>query len=265
MTTHNPKFRGTPGPWRVDGHEHKNGVVEYTIVSISGDAVGCAPVAEVLRNNPRPMPEQRIEANARLLAAAPDLLAVLEIIVGIFEPNKLTPYRSAREIALKRRRIPRMAVRPTGRHPRRKSEYGLYAEPQLYNRKITVIMKTVEDLNRLIRDEIAAIEALRSEDEKIWSVRGGVTEADAKRSKKIRRMIGDHNNEIAYLRRLIRFVEATPEEGIRMMLDQLRGQVDRITASADRYKLKEQKKEYLTRAGAQLKHAQIAELEFLLQ
>lgn len=36
------------------------------------------------------MPEQRIEANARLLAAAPDLLAVLEIIVGIFEPNKLT-------------------------------------------------------------------------------------------------------------------------------------------------------------------------------
>lgn len=83
-------------------------------------------------------------------------------------------------------------------------------------------MKTVEDLNRLIRDEIAAIEALRSEDEKIWSVRGGVTEADAKRSKKIRRMIGDHNNEIAHLRRLIRFVEATPEEGIRMMLDHLR-------------------------------------------
>lgn len=45
MTTHNPKFRGTPGPWRVDGHEHKNGVVEYTIVSISGDAVGCGSCA----------------------------------------------------------------------------------------------------------------------------------------------------------------------------------------------------------------------------
>lgn len=102
-------------------------------------------------------------------------------------------------------------------------------------------MKTVEDLNRLIRDEITAIEALRSEDEKYGRF-GGVTEANAKRSKKIRRMIGDHNNEIAHLRRLIRFVEATPEEGIRMMLDQLRGQVDRITASADRYKLKEQKK-----------------------
>ena len=94
---------------------------------------------------------------------------------------------------------------------------------------------------------------------------GGVTEANAKRSKKIRRMIGDHNNEIAHLRRLIRFVEATPEEGVRMMLDQLHEQVARITASADRYKLKEQKKEYMNRAGAQLKHTQIAELEFLLQ
>lgn len=97
MTTHNPKFRGTPGPWRVDGHVGGNGVANYSIVSISGDAVGCAPVAEVLRNNPRPMPEQRIEANARLLAAAPDLLAALEIIVGIFEPDKLTPYWSMRE------------------------------------------------------------------------------------------------------------------------------------------------------------------------
>lgn len=97
MTTHNPKFRGTPGPWRVDGHVGENGVANYSIVSISGDAVGCAPVAEVLRNNPRPMPEQRIEANARLLAAAPDLLAALEIIVGILDPDKLTPYRFARE------------------------------------------------------------------------------------------------------------------------------------------------------------------------
>ena len=126
-------------------------------------------------------------------------------------------------------------------------------------------MKTVEDLNRLIRDEIAAIEALRSEDEKIWSARGGASDNYAKRSKKIRRMIGNHNDEIAHLRRLIRFVEATPEEGVRMMLDQLHEQVARITASADRYKLKEQKKEYMNRAGVQLKHTQIAELEFLLQ
>ena len=263
----------------VDGHEHKNGVVEYTIVSISGDAVGCAPVAEVLRNNPRPMPEQRIEANARLLAAAPDLLAVLESLVGIFEPHKLTPYWSMRETVNAAKKIIGYIYgvdernRTTNESPSNDAEFLEWLYVRLVGTHgenpntdyMQVAMKTAEDLNRLIRDEIATIEALRSEDEKIWSVRGGVTEADAKRSKKIRRMIGDHNNEIAHLRRLIRFVEATPEEGVRMMLDQLRGQVDRITASADRYKLKEQKKEYLTRAGAQFKHTQIAELEFLLQ
>lgn len=97
MKTNNPKFRGTPGPWRVDGHVGGNGVANYSIVSISGDAVGCAPVAEVLRNNPRPMPEQRIEANARLLAAAPELLAALETFVEMLEPNKITSYWFMRE------------------------------------------------------------------------------------------------------------------------------------------------------------------------
>ena len=96
MTTHNPKFKGTPGPWRVDGHIGGNGVANYSIVSISGDAVGCAPVAEVLRNNPRPMPEQRIEANARLLAAAPDLLAALESLVETFDPDRQVIYSFAR-------------------------------------------------------------------------------------------------------------------------------------------------------------------------
>lgn len=98
MNENNPKFRGTPGPWRVDGHEHSNGIMEYTVISISGDAVGCAPVANVLRNNPRPIPEQRIEANAQLLAAAPDLLAALESIVGMFGPERqsfyLCPYEN---------------------------------------------------------------------------------------------------------------------------------------------------------------------------
>ena len=78
-------------------------------------------------------------------------------------------------------------------------------------------------------------------------------------------MIGNHNDEIAHLRRLIRFVEATPEDGVRMMLDQLHEQAARITTSAGRYNLKEQKKEYLSNADTQLKRTQIAELEFLLR
>lgn len=97
MKTHNLKFRGTPGPWRVDGHVGRNDIVNYSIVSISGDAVGCAPVAEVLQYNPRPMPTERVEANARLLAAAPDLLAALETFVETFDPDKQAIYSFARE------------------------------------------------------------------------------------------------------------------------------------------------------------------------
>lgn len=97
MKTNNSKFRGTPAPWRVDGHEYRSGHVQYTIISISGDAVGCAPVAEVLQYNPHPMPAERVEANARLLAAAPDLLVALESLVEILEPNKPTLYSYVRE------------------------------------------------------------------------------------------------------------------------------------------------------------------------
>ncbi|WP_418991875.1 hypothetical protein [Alistipes sp.] len=97
MKTSNPKFRGTPGPWRVDGHVYRSGHVQYTVVSISGDAVGCAPVAEVLQYNPRPMPAERVEANVRLLAAAPDLLAELESLVETFDPGKQSIYSFARE------------------------------------------------------------------------------------------------------------------------------------------------------------------------
>lgn len=128
-------------------------------------------------------------------------------------------------------------------------------------------MKTKEQLEKIIRDEIAAIESLRIEDERIWrrKERGGIPEADAKRSKKIHSMIGKHNDEIARLRRLILFVETTPEVGIRMMLDQLRGRANRITASSNCYNSKEMKKEYLSNAGAPMLRKQIAELEFLLQ
>lgn len=104
MKTNNPKFSGTSGPWRVDGHEYRSGHVQYTVVSISGDAVGCAPVAEVLQCNPNPMPAERVEANARL-AAAPKLLVALETLVEILEPNKITPYWSMREKAQAAKRI----------------------------------------------------------------------------------------------------------------------------------------------------------------
>lgn len=97
MTINNPKFKGTPGPWLAVGHKHSDGITKYTIVSIFGDAVGNPPVAEVLQHTPSQISEQRIEANARLLASAPDLLTALESLVEIFDPDKQAIYSFARE------------------------------------------------------------------------------------------------------------------------------------------------------------------------
>lgn len=90
-----------------------------------------------------------------------------------------------------------------------------------------------------------------------------MTDSDLKRSKKIRLIIGKHNDDISRLRRLIRFVESVPEEGIRIMLDQLRDKANRITESSRHYDSKEMRKEYQSNAGMQLIRRQLNELEFL--
>lgn len=78
------EFKGTPGPWRVDGLA-SNGIVNNTIISVSGKAVGYAPIANMLRFNPYPIPEEQIEANARLIATAPELLESLQDMLDIIE------------------------------------------------------------------------------------------------------------------------------------------------------------------------------------
>lgn len=125
-------------------------------------------------------------------------------------------------------------------------------------------MKTVEQLNALVQDRIVSIEDLRAEDAKIWSNRKEMTDADLKRSKKIRLIIGKHNDDISRLRRLILFVESTPEDGIRIMLDQLRDKANRIMESSRRYDSKEMRKEYQSNAEMKLIKRQLDELEFLL-
>lgn len=92
-----------------------------------------------------------------------------------------------------------------------------------------------------------------------------MTESDVKRSKIIRLKIGQHNDEIAHLRRHVLFVETTSEEGVRMTLEQLRKRANRIKASASYFDSKEMKKEYMSNAGMRTLRKQIAELEFLLQ
>ena len=55
-----------------------------------------ATVADLHDRDARPIPEHRVEANARLLAAAPDLLAALESLVETFDPDRQVIYSFAR-------------------------------------------------------------------------------------------------------------------------------------------------------------------------
>ena len=62
----------TPGPWHTPARKHGTRYVEARI--------GCGLLQEVAACGPTEVPEQQ-EANARLIAAAPDMLAALKAIV----------------------------------------------------------------------------------------------------------------------------------------------------------------------------------------
>ena len=71
----------TPGPWRECGHD-RNGCVCRQIWGTSVDMIVCVASPPIGTSDlmPVPTPEQEA-ANARLIAAAPDLLAALKFLV----------------------------------------------------------------------------------------------------------------------------------------------------------------------------------------
>ncbi len=70
-------MKHTPGPWFINGHERYTKYVEARI--------GGGWVQEVAACGPTENPEQQ-EANARLCAAAPELLEALRIMVNACYP-----------------------------------------------------------------------------------------------------------------------------------------------------------------------------------
>lgn len=90
--------------------------------------------------------------------------------------------------------------------------------------------------------------------------------------KSLEKKIGKHNDEVRRLKRLIVFIESTPEEGIRMMRDRLKREIQAATATAYRFYdpkgVGENKKlirEHLSNVCIPLKRKQLAELEFILK
>jgi len=75
------RTRHTPGPWRVlDGAPGPNDVVLACVESFAFDALEVVATVDVFHDDPRP--------NARLIAAAPDLLEALKDILDRFEHER---------------------------------------------------------------------------------------------------------------------------------------------------------------------------------
>ena len=130
-------------------------------------------------------------------------------------------------------------------------------------------MKTTEDLNKLI-DENALVISEMNHDYNNREFKS--RELKARAYKELRKKIGKHNDEVRRLKRLLVFIESTPEEGIRMMRDGLKREIQAATATAHRLydpkgdgKNKKLIREYLSNVCIPLKRKQLAELEFILK
>ena len=83
----------TPGPWDFVGHDA--GGSGYHLVEIGANHPSNTP-ALALVTAPAGRPDSEAEANARLIAAAPELLAALECILKRYESAGVQCYPEAR-------------------------------------------------------------------------------------------------------------------------------------------------------------------------
>ena len=67
------EFKGTKGSWRVDGHIGHQGIETMNVMQVNGGIT----VATINKFSPYEIPKEVQEANAKLIAAAPDLLEAL--------------------------------------------------------------------------------------------------------------------------------------------------------------------------------------------
>jgi hypothetical protein len=92
----------TPGPWNTNGASKASNFGDWT-ARVRANDHGPVTVAKVLAGNGSNDTKEIAEANARLIAAAPELLAALESLVGKAWVRD-TPEHLAAEAAIKKAR-----------------------------------------------------------------------------------------------------------------------------------------------------------------
>ncbi len=77
----NDKAKHTSGPWYIREYTNRPNPWSYEIISHA--RIGFAPIAEIEVNFEGKFQEEQ-QANARLIAAAPDLLEAIEPLLSIY-------------------------------------------------------------------------------------------------------------------------------------------------------------------------------------
>lgn len=83
-------FKGTPAPWRC--HDKRPNCSGYSIVGNDGQYIGFVGDSDEL---------SPIDANANLIAAAPELLQALQLIVSYHDDGNRSLHREDLEMARK--------------------------------------------------------------------------------------------------------------------------------------------------------------------
>lgn len=97
MTAHRPiTNEATPGPWTVIDNSWE----VSTVYGPDGEAVAECPINSIVTEETQFEHEAVKEANARLISAAPDMLAALENLVNCFEKHRPKAYWDAARTAI---------------------------------------------------------------------------------------------------------------------------------------------------------------------
>lgn len=87
------KVTHTPGPWQHEGNEILGGIGShnaFVVCKLTCGHVSPAPVFSYLNDEQREF-RSTVDANARLIAAAPELLEALKLAVSRFEQPEYLP------------------------------------------------------------------------------------------------------------------------------------------------------------------------------